>query len=145
MEPSSGDKETSSGSEIHSIVTPKSGLKQVKIQKTVELPDTYKQNSCSVVAMQDLSNLQLIKLPECIDNRYCKKTNSRVCSVNVTPVENSSNCIANETSCHTESNPEDSVNDKLNSIDLKNSDLKELTRLQKEDSNTLCSKRLGRK
>ncbi|KAH3778584.1 hypothetical protein DPMN_180053 [Dreissena polymorpha] len=137
MEPSSGDKETSSGSEIHSIVTPKSGLEQVKIQKRVEPPDKDKHNSCSVVAMQDLSDLQLIKSPECIDNTYCKKTDSKVCSVNVTPVENSGNCIASESSCHTESNPEDSVNDKLNSIDLKNLDLKELTRLQKEDS-ILC-------
>jgi transposase InsO family protein len=103
----------------------------------VEHCDKNKQNSCSVVAMQDLSDLQLIKSPECIDNTYCKKTNSNVCSVNVTPVKSSSNCNARETGCHTESIQADSVNERLNTIDLENLDLKELTRLQKEDS-ILC-------
>jgi len=137
MEPSSGDTETSSGSKIHSMVTSKSDLDQVKRQNKVEHLNKNKQNSCSVVAMQDLSDLQLIKSPECIDNTYCKITNSNVCSVNVTPVKSSSNCNARETGCHTESIQADSVNERLNTIDLENLDLKELTRLQKEDS-ILC-------
>ncbi|KAH3712034.1 hypothetical protein DPMN_071711 [Dreissena polymorpha] len=134
IEPSSGDTETSFGSEIHPKVTPKPDLEQVKRQKKVEHPDKYKQNSCSVVAMQDLSDLQLIISPECIDNTYCKKTDSNVCSVNVIPVESSSNCNARETICQTESIQEHSVNERFNTIDLENLDLKELTRLQKEDS-----------
>ncbi|KAH3701655.1 hypothetical protein DPMN_076645 [Dreissena polymorpha] len=50
MEPSSGDTETSFGLKIHSNVTPKPDLEQVKRQKKVEHTDKYKtimQCSCN--------------------------------------------------------------------------------------------------